>query len=331
VSAITAHGYHVRLYSLHRLTADWPLKRLEKFVRFYASGKTWRECAAAFNTKVNTLRSIYYSSAEARQIRKRLNVPRQCRVRFWTDEKIKAVLRMHYKQGMSFEACADAIGLPGANLRHIVFFRRGQALAARLGLQKFKKKPLDLVGRKFGRLKVIKRVGFRPHANGSGSMVWLCECSCGKLREVYSSNLTRGATRACGKHRRRGKKSPQYKNGHWSGKMRPLRCAFGNMHRRCKDLNNANYGGRGITIAPEWSNDAAGFERFLLDMKIPNGIRPRGMSVERMDVDGPYSAANCKWGTDQEQANNKRCSPSYKARMAVVAACDQITEDANPF
>ena len=282
-------------------------------MRFYASGKTWPECCAAFNTKPGTLRAIYYSSAEARQIRKRLNVPRQCRVRFWTDEKIKAVLLMHYKQGVSFQACAEAVGLPGANIRHIIFFRRGQELAAELGLQKFKKRPLDLVGRKFGRLKVIARGAFRSHPSGSGSYLWLCKCSCGNLREVLSSNLTRGATRACGKHRPRGKNAPQYKHGHWSGKMRPLRSAFMNMHQRCNDLNNENYGKRGIRVAPEWSNDAAGFERFLLDM----GKRPRGLSLDRENVDGPYSKDNCRWADDKTQANNRRCSKSYKERKAM--------------
>jgi hypothetical protein len=329
VSAITAHGSCVRRH-VHNLTADWPLTRVEKFVRFYASGKTWPECAAAFDTNPNTLRSLYYSSVEARAIRKRLNVPRQCRNRFWTDEKIEAVLLMHYKQGVSFEACAEAVGLPGANIRHIMFLPRGQKLAAKLGLQKFKKKSLDLAGRKFGRLKVVERIGFRRQVSG-GTMVWLCKCSCGERREVVASNLTRGKTRSCGKHRPSGKKAPQYKNGHWIKHMRPLRVAFSCMHRRCNDLNNENYGGRGISVAPEWSNTPEGFNRFLLDMKIPNGRRPHGLSLDRIDVDGPYSAANCRFATDKEQANNRRCSRSYKERMEFMRLCEQISEDANPY
>jgi hypothetical protein len=47
------------------------------------------------------------------------------------------------------------------------------------------------------------------------------------------------------------------------------------MHQRCKDLNNTNYGSRGITVAPEWANDTAGFERFLADTAIPSSTTVR--------------------------------------------------------
>lgn len=76
------------------------------------------------------------------------------------------------------------------------------------------------------------------------------------------------------------------------------------------------YGDRGIFVCPEWSNTPEGYERFLHDMKIPNGIRPRGMSLDRIDVDGPYSAQNCKWSTDLEQANNKQVHK--RARIALI-------------
>lgn len=56
---------------------------------------------------------------------------------------------------------------------------------------------IDLTGRTFGRLKVIKRV------TGDGGYSqprprWLCECECGNKAVVLGANLRSGMTRSCG-------------------------------------------------------------------------------------------------------------------------------------
>lgn len=73
------------------------------------------------------------------------------------------------------------------------------------------------------------------------------------------------------------------------------------MKQRCKNPNNKaykNYGGRGITYDKRWED----FENFIKDM----GVRPKGKTLERIDVNKNYCKENCKWATRLEQQHNMR-------------------------
>lgn len=85
----------------------------------------------------------------------------------------------------------------------------------------------------------------------------------------------------------------------------PVYQTWAAMHRRCyssKDASYAFYGGRGIRVCERWNS----VHTFLEDMGHP----PEGMSIGRIDNDGHYEPANCRWET-QEQQNENTCRNRY--------------------
>lgn len=78
---------------------------------------------------------------------------------------------------------------------------------------------------------------------------------------------------------------------------------WNNMKNRCYNPNNLrykDYGGRGITVCPEWLGD---FARFAEDVGEPADPR---FSLDRIDNDGNYEPGNVRWADSITQASNSR-------------------------
>ncbi len=87
----------------------------------------------------------------------------------------------------------------------------------------------------------------------------------------------------------------------------PLYELWKNMNTRCsndKVPTFKHYGGRGISVHPEWHDVV----KFIEWVEANLGTRPEGMSLDRIDNDGNYEPGNVRWATQTEQIANRRCS-----------------------
>ena len=107
----------------------------------------------------------------------------------------------------------------------------------------------------------------------------------------------------------------------------PLYNVYRTMINRCY-LPSARcyqrYGGRGITVCDRWRES---FETFYADM----GDRPKGMTIDRIDNNGPYSPDNCRWATMKEQNQNRRDVVRYEHDGMFLSAAELATIAGIPY
>lgn len=149
---------------------------------------------------------------------------------------------------------------------------------------------LDLTGQKFSFWTVLEKGDVGPY----GAVYWKCRCECGAVKEVLAGLLRSGSSRSCGCNRARHGYSQTPTGAAWYG-----------MRQRCynpNDKNYSSYGGRGIEVCKRWQES---FENFFADM----GEAPKGLTLDRIEVDGNYEPGNCRWATRQTQQRNRRNNP----------------------
>lgn len=128
----------------------------------------------------------------------------------------------------------------------------------------------------------------------------MCRCDCGTVKPVITRNLVGGFTQSCGCICKEGTHTTH------GGKHTRLYRIWGAMKTRCNNPNASHYhryGGRGITVCAEWSDDFAAFR----DWAMANGYQD-DLTIDRIDNDKGYSPDNCRWTSQAEQGSNKQRS-----------------------
>lgn len=174
-----------------------------------------------------------------------------------------------------------------------------------------------MIGRRFGKLTVIEQGPTYYTPKRQSQLQWRCQCDCGGETVVRGGQLRLGRVKSCGCLHIEALLARSVTHGQSrGGKRTKAYSAWKNMHTRCYNPNHVDwhsYGGRGIAVAPQWRS----YEQFYADMGDP----PEGCSLDRIDFNGDYCAANCRWATFAEQSRNTRQNVwvTYKGRRMVLA------------
>lgn len=181
-------------------------------------------------------------------------------------------------------------------------------------------KRIDYVGHRFGRLVVTALHGQHVQPSGGKRVVWFCLCDCGRTRTATAGNLRGGYIRSCGCLRRELASARRFKHGESPTSHRAASVeyqAWQDAKKRCYDPKNVafhNYGERGIEMCAAWRDD---YGVFLRDM----GRCPKGLTLDRKDVNGHYEPGNCRWVTRIVQGNNTRVNHrvDYRGQQLTIA------------
>jgi hypothetical protein len=172
------------------------------------------------------------------------------------------------------------------------------------------KPKIEMTGKKCGRLTVLEHAGSK-----SNQVMWRCKCECGSNVVVRGNDLRAGYTTSCGCVS--VEKAANLNRTHGMSQKGGAYTSWLNMIQRCCNPNNKKYeqyGGRGIKVCDRWKS----FEAFYQDL----GLRPKGYSIERIDVNGNYEPSNCKWLPFFEQSKNRRTTRYVRLKGEIMTQAE---------
>jgi len=154
------------------------------------------------------------------------------------------------------------------------------------------------VGQKYGRITIIGEAPMGPN----WTVFVVGQCDCGTIKQFRGWGLLRGSAKACGCGRKGIIRNSKHGD---TSRDNGVTSEYGTWHSmldRCSNPNNRkwkHYGGRGISVCPEWRKD---YKAFLAHI----GRRPSpDLSLDRIDPDGNYEPGNVRWTDSLTQRHNR--------------------------
>lgn len=147
-------------------------------------------------------------------------------------------------------------------------------------------------GERFGRLTLLSS------GTVDGKQRCVCRCDCGNIVELSYCHVITGHTRSCGCLKKEIVASgTNTRHGECYSRLNET---WRRMRTRCRNQKEKDYGGRGISVCPEWE-DYKTFAKWAME----NGYSD-DLSIDRIDVNGNYCPENCRWVNQTRQNRNKR-------------------------
>lgn len=175
---------------------------------------------------------------------------------------------------------------------------------------------LEISGEKFGRLTAIERM--RVTVNGKRCTRWKCVCDCGNESYTTAHLLTTGRSKSCGCLKNELTKERNIARGRdtrGESKTR-LYYVWKGVRQRCQSKKHVYYkyyGGRGISVCPEWDKSYISFMNWAYQNGYDETAKPFECTLDRIDNDKGYFPENCRWVPMSIQNKNKRKRNSKKA------------------
>ena len=166
----------------------------------------------------------------------------------------------------------------------------------------------NLIGQRFNHFLVLSRGEDKIRKNGKHVVQWKCQCDCGNIRYLSTTELKSNRWKSCGCMHDYYSRINNITHG---DSHKRLHNTWLGMKARCfneGDYHYKWYGGRGISMYQQWVNSYESFKEWALS----NGYNDM-LTIDRINPDGDYEPSNCRWVDMKVQNNNRRNNRKIKA------------------